>query len=360
MHYTGMAAFRTAGFISWDGSLVAASVVLGCALGAAALVVGSGDTTPRNRVHGALLLTLAILSHHFTAMGAVSIVRDPTIVVSETALSPAAMALGIAVAGLAILALSLTGLSLDLRDRRRTEDFVRGMSVARKAEEYQKLLIAELDHRVKNVLARVAVVVQRTREGSTSTDDFVAALEGRIQSMADAHALLSSTRWLGVSLADVVRHELAPYATARNTAIEGPSIVLSAEATQAMAMVMHELVTNAAKYGALSNSHGRVSVRWKRPLNGSTPRRLALEWQETGGPPVAPPTRQGYGTSVICDLIPYELGGRVDLDYATGGVRCKIEIPLEPANGQDRSPTLVSGGRSGLQPDAVSPAAILR
>jgi len=358
MHYTGMAAFRISGFIAWDGSLVAASIALGCAFGAAALVIGSSEASWRSRAYSALLLTLAIFSHHFTAMGAASLVRDPTVTVAETALAPDWMAFGIAIAGLEILALTLIGVELDRRDRRRTAAFARDMTAARRAEEHQKLLIAELDHRVKNVLARVAAVVQRTREGSASTEDFARALEGRIQSMADAHALLSQTRWLGVSLADVVHNELAPYATADNTSIDGPGIVLTAEATQAVAMVFHELVTNAAKYGALSNSHGRVSVRWQRPLNGASQPKLTIIWQEADGPPVAAPTRHGYGTSVIRDLIPYEFGGTVDLGHAAGGVRCRIEIPLERVTSDERSPSLLSERRSPAPPDAVAPAAI--
>jgi NO-binding membrane sensor protein with MHYT domain/two-component sensor histidine kinase len=327
MHYTGMAAFRMPGFIVWDGVLVATSIALGCTFGAAALVIGAGKASLRGRLLGALLLTLAIVSLHFTAMGAASIVRDPTVVVAESTLQPDVMAAAVALAGLAILVLSLTGLALDRRDQRRAAAFVRGMAAAKKAEEYQNLLIAELDHRVKNVLARVVAVVRSVREGSYSTTELIEKLEGRIHSMADAHALLSRGGWQGVGLVDVVRQELAPYAEAANTSVDGPDVVMTAEATQVLAMVLHELVTNAAKYGALSTSSGNVSVRWDRHLNGNPEPELLIEWQENGGPPAAIPAREGYGTSVIRNLIPYELGGTVDLTYATNGVRCKIEIP---------------------------------
>ena len=335
MHYTGMAAFRIAGFIVWDGVLVAISIGLGCALGTAALVIGSGKTRLRDRLQGALLLTLAIVSLHFTAMGAASIVRDPTVVVAESTLPPDVMAVAVALAGLAILVLSLTGVGLDRRDQRRAAAFVRDMAAAKKAEEYQNLLIAELDHRVKNVLARVVAVVHSTCEGSHT--ELVEKLEGRIHSMADTHTLLSSGRWQGVSLVDVVRKELAPYAKASNTSVEGPDVVMTAEATQVVAMVLHELVTNAAKYGALSTSNGKISVRWDRRLNGNPEPELLIEWQEYGGPPAVIPAREGYGTSVIRNLIPYELGGTVDLAYASSGVRCKIEIPCERATGSDLS-----------------------
>ncbi len=209
----------------------------------------------------------------------------------------------------------LKGLTLDITERKR-------------AEEHQDLLIAELDHRVKNVLARVAVVGMYTRQGSSSMDEFVQALDGRIQSMADAHALLSQSRWRGVSLTDLVQRQLAPYTTNVNATINGPDIILPAAATQAVAMVLQELVTNAVKYGALSAADGRVSVSWDRQRRGDAAS-LTLAWRETGGPPAEAPSRSGYGTSLIRDLIPHELGGTVDLVFASDGVRCGMEIPLK-------------------------------
>src|SRR5262249_42232348 len=199
----------------------------------------------------------------------------------------------------------------------------------KRAEEQQSMLVAELDHRVKNVLASVAVVAKRTSERSGSTRDFIEALDHRLQSMAEAHSLLSRNRWQGVSLVDLVSQELAPYTTAGNTIVEGPHVGLTAAATQALAMVLHELTTNAAKYGALSTPQGRVSVRWDRPSNGGVATRFRLVWLEERGPVVKAPAQPGYGTSVIRDLIPYELGGSVDLDFSAGGVRCPIEIAAQ-------------------------------
>ena len=196
--------------------------------------------------------------------------------------------------------------------------------------------IAELDHRVKNALATVIAVSQRTREGHTSMDEFVNAFDGRIRSMAEAHALLSSGRWQGVNLAHLVRQELAPCAAALNTMVEGPDIVLAADAAQPVALVLHELVTNAAKYGALSRPKGHVSVHWHQQANGYLPGALVLDWKEAGGPPVAASISPGYGTSIIKNLIPYELGGVVDLVFAPEGVRCRLEIPGKWLTDADR------------------------
>jgi PAS domain S-box-containing protein len=206
------------------------------------------------------------------------------------------------------------GVNIDVTERRR-------------AEERQRVLVAELDHRVKNVLANVSAVVSHTRQESTSVANFVAALEGRIRSMAITHKLLSDGCWQGISLAELVHGELAPYATRHNIKICGPEVVLRPEAGQAMAMVVHELATNAAKYGALSIKEGSVSIRWHRRMNGQPRSFLVLEWQEMGGPPVIATGKTSFGTRTICDLIPYEFGGTVDLVLAPDGVRCHLELP---------------------------------
>jgi two-component sensor histidine kinase len=162
-------------------------------------------------------------------------------------------------------------------------------------------------------------------------DQFVKTLDGRIQSMATAHSLLSQSRWHGVGLTDLVRHQLAPYATDANMTIGGPDVVLPAAATQALAMVLHELVTNAAKYGALSTSDGRVSVTWDRLPSEGAAAKLTIIWLEIAGPPIAALIRPGFGASLIRDLIPHELGGTVDLAFRGDGACCKIEFPLAAA-----------------------------
>src|SRR5215813_12304885 len=143
--------------------------------------------------------------------------------------------------------------------------------------------VAELDHRVKNILAEVAVVASSTRQSSRSIDEFLQSLNGRIQSMAAAHSLLSKSGWQGVGLDALVRDELAPYATNKNITISGADIILTAAETRAMAKVLHELATNAAKYGALSIPGGQVSVNWDRKQNGDGTN-LSIVWQELNGP----------------------------------------------------------------------------
>jgi len=160
-------------------------------------------------------------------------------------------------------------------------------------------------------------------------DEYVQTLDQRIQSMATAHQLLSQGNWQGVRVADIVRCQLAPYATDANTVTCGPDVVLSAPATEALAMVLHELVTNASKYGALSVPNGRVSVDWEcRQIAAATD--LLIIWRETGGPPVSARSHEGYGTSLISGLIPHELGGTVELAFKLEGVNCDISIPLKP------------------------------
>ncbi len=231
----------------------------------------------------------------------------------------------------------VVGVNIDITERKR-------------AEEHQRLLVAELDHRVKNALATVSAIAAHTLDGSNSMEHFVAALDGRIRSMASSHELLSCRRWEGIPLAELLERELTPYTRGNNTEVDGPQVLLRAEAGQSMAFVLHELTTNAAKYGALSTSEGKITVRWHWPPNGGARERLIIEWQEIGGPAVAAPCKSGYGTSVIRELIPHELGGKADLTITPQGVRCRMEIPghwvereTAPIDGQ--SPLVTRAGR---------------
>jgi two-component sensor histidine kinase len=133
-----------------------------------------------------------------------------------------------------------------------------------------------------------------------------------------------------------VRRVLAPYATANNAQVAGPDVVLSAEVGQTLGMVLHELATNAAKFGALSTATGSVSVRWSFKRNGHAETALCIQWEESGGPRVLPPTRSGFGTSVMHELIPYELGGSVELTHPADGVRCRLQIPAQWLSDSER------------------------
>jgi PAS domain S-box-containing protein len=212
------------------------------------------------------------------------------------------------------------GVSIDITGRKRVE-------------EQQRKLVAELDHRVKNVLATVQAVAAHTMDASSSMQHFVTSLEGRLQSLKLTHEILSHRGWLGIPLEELVRRELAPYATGSNAEISGPEVMLSAEAGQTIGMVLHELATNAAKYGALSAPSGRVSIRWRLAFDCSASDRLILKWRETNGPSIASASKSSYGMNVVRELIPYELGGTVDYVLSPEGAQCQVDIPLDRLRG---------------------------
>ena len=192
------------------------------------------------------------------------------------------------------------------------------------AAERDRLLMAELDHRVKNTLANIqALVVQTSRSAETLTG-FVEGLDGRIQSMAKAHSLLSESRWEGVSITRLLHEELEPFGP-RNGAvsIEGADLVLTPKSALSLSLAIHELTTNAAKYGAFSALGGSVAVRWTLADDSS----VSLSWVEVGGPLVLPPTRRGFGSVLIERALAMETGGRGTLSYLPGGVVCNVFLP---------------------------------
>ncbi|MDJ0391497.1 HWE histidine kinase domain-containing protein [Roseomonas sp. E05] len=190
----------------------------------------------------------------------------------------------------------------------------------RAAEEQQILLMRELDHRAKNVLAVVQSIVRLTRAERPA--DFAAAVDGRVRALGRAHTLLARTNWGGSDLRAVVEAELAPYAAGQRATFSGPGVRLAPEAVQPLSMILHELATNAAKHGALSQPGGQVGVGWSpRPEGG-----LCLDWSETGGPPVPPvPVRRGFGSRLI-EATTLQLGGTVRFDWQPSGLRCQLLI----------------------------------
>ncbi|MBK1658812.1 HWE histidine kinase domain-containing protein [Paracraurococcus ruber] len=196
-----------------------------------------------------------------------------------------------------------------------------------KARERQDFLMAELDHRVKNTLANIQALVRHSSGGAATVDGFVQEL-GRLQAMAQAHSLLARSRWEGAGLHALVEEELRAFRGAgaapdARIAVEGPDLRLKPKAALALSLALHELATNAAKYGALSVPDGQLRIAW-RP-DGE---RIRLDWTETGGPRVVPPARRGFGSTVIERGLAYEVGGVVALEFDPAGLRCRVDMPL--------------------------------
>ena len=194
----------------------------------------------------------------------------------------------------------------------------------KQAEQRQLLLAREVDHRARNALAVVQAIVRLTR--ASSPEAYVAAVEGRIHALAQAHTLLSETRWQGADLARLVGEELAPYrgGDGSRVTIMGPPVFLSAEKAQNVALALHELATNSAKYGALSVATGTLKVTWK-PERGM----VTVHWQEAGGPPVQVPASQGFGTKIMNASIKHQIGGNVAWDWRSSGLQCTLQIPMD-------------------------------
>ena len=191
------------------------------------------------------------------------------------------------------------------------------------AAERQELLIAELNHRVRNILSLIRGLVRQTR-GSGSIDDYVTELDGRIHSLARAHNQITSDNWGPAPLRGLIETEAAAYLAGKATRVrtEGPEVLLAPTAFSTLALVLHELMTNSAKYGALSDN-GHVDVRWLVDGQGW----LQLDWQESGGPVVQPPTRQGFGSTIIRRSIPYDLGGEANVDFRPLGLAAHFAVP---------------------------------
>jgi PAS domain S-box-containing protein len=205
----------------------------------------------------------------------------------------------------------ISGVTIDITDRK-------------EAEQRQLLLAREVDHRAKNALAVVHAIVSLTRADNIA--QFVAAVEGRVQALARAHSLLSESRWQGANISDIVEEELAPYRAPHfdRIRISGSSLSLDPSTAQALALALHELATNAAKYGALSKPSGRLQVSWSL-ANG----RLELRWIERGGPAPERTDSSGFGIRVIRASVEGQLDGAVEFDWRPDGLRCSLFVPLQ-------------------------------
>jgi PAS domain S-box-containing protein len=198
----------------------------------------------------------------------------------------------------------------DITERKRTETQI--VNLAHEAE-----------HRTKNILFTVQATVRLSH--ADTVDNLKQLIQGRIDALAKVHALFVESQWVGAELRGLVTQELLPYGDTTETRvrIDGPAAMLEPYAAQAMAISLHELATNAAKYGALSAAAGRVEIAWSCTENG----RLSLRWVESGGPPVAPPTHCGFGTRIMENIIRRQLGGEVHFDWREQGLACEITLP---------------------------------
>jgi PAS domain S-box-containing protein len=192
---------------------------------------------------------------------------------------------------------------------------------SRKLQEAQReSLVAELDHRIKNLLAVVQSVAAQSARRSASLDVFLKTFAARLKSMSSAHDLLSAARWRGATLARIAAAELGGLAPTQ-TRWDGPELFLTPRAAAALSLALHELAVNAVRYGSLSTENGKVEVVWRRTPEGG----FALEWLETGGPPAVAPANKGFGATLIEDVAGRELGGSAKINYRPGGVTAMIQ-----------------------------------
>jgi two-component sensor histidine kinase len=206
--------------------------------------------------------------------------------------------------------------------------FIEGSDVTDRVlgERQQKLLLDELNHRVKNTLATVQAIAEQTLRTNLDPADFRRAFESRLMALSATHNLLTATNWRSADLREVVQQEFRPYSPERYR-LEGPAVSLSPAQALALGLLFHELATNAAKHGALAHGDGRVEVSWR--TEGSKDRKvLRVEWAEHDGPPVTTPLRHGFGSRLIERSLKGALGGDAALDFAPDGVRCHIQLPL--------------------------------
>ena len=196
-------------------------------------------------------------------------------------------------------------------------------------EEQRQLLIDELNHRVRNTLMVVQGMAYQSFKGEDVPVAPLAAFNARLHALAAAHTALSRSNWTGADMEEAVRRGLAICGEdAARVVLEGPALTLRPSVAVALVLVLHELATNAVKYGALSNHAGRIAVRWSMAPDDKGDFALKVEWTEQGGPAVSPPTREGFGSRLITTSIRQQLGGEVTMDFAASGLACRMAFPL--------------------------------
>ncbi|MBV9559771.1 MAG: PAS domain-containing protein [Bradyrhizobium sp.] len=205
--------------------------------------------------------------------------------------------------------------------------YSRDITDRKRDEEHKAILIDELNHRVKNTLAVVQAIANQSFKSAGSHAQATKAFEDRLIALASAHDVLTQEQWESASLRDIIEKAVAPHCGGERFDLNGPEVRLPPKAAIAFAMGLHELCTNAVKYGALSKPEGRVSLNWI-VANGSGPLRIKLRWQERGGPEVEKPKRKGFGTKLVEQILAEDLDGKIGLSFAPEGVICSIDVPL--------------------------------
>jgi two-component sensor histidine kinase/CheY-like chemotaxis protein len=202
----------------------------------------------------------------------------------------------------------VSGVTIDITERKR-------------AEERQNLLAREVDHRAKNALALAQSIVRLTRGENVKA--YIRAVEGRITALARVHTVLSLSNWQGAEIGRLVDEELAPYSTGHQIELGGSEVRLQPATAQTLALALHELVTNSAKYGALSTLSGRLSINWEIEADV-----LRMVWEERDGPIVEKPVSRGFGTRSVIASIESQLGGQAEFDWRSEGLVCRLSVPL--------------------------------
>ena len=255
----------------------------------------------------------------------VTIANHEMVLVAESARGGALTPLSMLTLLFGIMVASLLMLLVRLLAKQTLEDEAR-LAWLEEQNSIRNSLTRELNHRVKNTLANVLSIMALTRRRASSLDEFADSLDGRIRALSATHDLLTQSEWSTTPIREVVEAEMAPYAQESDTMLDlsGPDVEVAPNDALSLGMAIHELATNAAKYGALSRSGGKVSVAWEK-LNEEFAR---LDWKETGGPPVAEDRRSGFGTNLIEKIVAHELRNPVDLRFDPAGVTCTLTIPL--------------------------------
>ena len=202
----------------------------------------------------------------------------------------------------------------------------RDISEKKQAQARQELLTREIQHRTKNLFAVVLAVVSRSFAGKYTVKDAETAVVSRLRSLGQTHVMLIDKEWQGADLAEIVRTEMSPYGS--RVQIEGPSLMLTAKAAQNFALALHELATNAAKYGALSNTTGRVHIAWSKHASDGS-KHFIFRWQEQGGPPVWAPTEKGFGSAVLEQVMAEHFEVPPQIQFPMAGVIYELNGSLD-------------------------------